>query len=90
MLFVTLLDLLYLIFDTLLGWINVPAMPDDINSVYEFINLAINNGASLVCFFFNVTVLKFCLTLVLAFHAFEFLYWVVMWFLKKIPMAGMQ
>ena len=90
MLWVTLLEILYSVFDTLLGWINLPGMPDDVSSIYEFVDLAISNGASLVCFFFNVTVLKFCVTLILAYHAFEFIYWVVMWFLKKIPMAGME
>ena len=41
MIWVTLLDILYSVFDVLLGWINLPKMPDDISSIKEFIELAI-------------------------------------------------
>ncbi len=89
MILVWFMDLFYFVFDTLLGWINLPLF-EDINAVNDVINLMVSNGAGLVKFFFNPFVFKVILTMFIALEAVDTLYWFIMWILKKIPMAGMQ
>lgn len=89
MILVWFMDLFYFVFDTLLGWIKLPVF-DDIEAVNEVINLMVTNGAGLVKFFFNPFVFKVILTMLVALEVVDTIYWIVMWILKKIPVAGVQ
>lgn len=89
MILVWFMDLFYTVFDILLGWINLPIF-EDISAVNDVIELMVTNGAGLVKFFFNPLVFKVILTIYVAWEIVDTIYWIVMWILKKIPMAGMS
>lgn len=91
MIFEIFCDAFYKIVTALLGWVNLPSFPEDhIYDVYELLSSAITSGAGLLFFFCDRTVIKICLSLSLAMVSAEFLYFVVMWILKKIPMLSIK
>lgn len=89
MILVWFMDLFYTVFDVLLGWINLPLI-EDLNAITEYMDIMITNGAGLVKFFFGNTVFNVCLSMLVALNIVDTIYWIVMWILKKIPMAGMD
>lgn len=87
-----LLDLLYLILDTLLIF-NLPDLPSTIYTVIETIVEAIMTGWSiLVCFCGSTAagVIVLLFRLVIHMHGVYFLWSFVFWILRKIPLFGVK
>lgn len=83
-------DMFYKIFTGLLNWINLPSLPSDFYSIPDYVNLIIENGASILNFFLPSHVFKVCFPIFLAITGFKYGYYLVMWILKKIPAVGIS
>lgn len=83
-------ELFYKIIEILFSGLNVPSLPVSINTLAQYINMIITNGAGLVAFFISPALLKSLFAVVTGIAVFEELYSLVMWMLKKIPMAGIK
>lgn len=91
MIFVSLANALFVIFSTLLGFINIPAFPIEFSTnVNQYIDMFINNGMSLLTFFVPSQIIKIGLPLVIVLIFAEQLYALVIWIIKKIPLLGMS
>lgn len=84
-------DMFYKILTSLLGWINLPHLPDDvINTIGEYSTLVLDGGFALFYFFVPHNVIKYGIPILLIITAFKYGYFFVMWILKKIPMVGIE
>ena len=83
-------ELFYTLFDLLLGWIHISPLPDDVNAIADYIGMIITNGGGIVAFFIPMSIVKVCIIIILSFMTIIDLYYIVMWILKKIPMAGVS
>lgn len=85
-----LLDAVYLLVSVLTGPINIPSAPEGVQAVVVTALDSIKVGLSLLA---NWTDLSYLLTLfgvVLLVDGGMAIYHLVMWFLKKIPMLGIE
>lgn len=86
-----LLEAFYNIIDLLLGWMYIDSIPDQqINSLNSVINTITTNGMSIYKFFLPPIVRNVFIPIILTFIGFEWMYYLVMWILKKIPFAGIK
>ena len=84
-------EMFYKILTSLLGWINLPHLPDDItSSINETVVLFSRGGLALFYFFVPHNVIKYGIPILLIITAFKYGYFFVMWILKKIPMVGIE
>lgn len=91
MIIVGLANSIYLIFSTLLSFINIPDFPLEFtNNFDKFVSLFIDNGMALLTFLIPATLIKLGLPLVIVLIFAEQLYALVMWIIKKIPVLSMS
>ena len=84
------LNVLKVLLFTVFGWINLPAVPDNItNGIDSFFDLIFNN-LTLLGFFIRPITLSISIPVLLIILNFERIYHLTMWILKKIPMLGIK
>lgn len=83
-------EMFYQIFDLLLGWLKLPALPDDVSAIADYIEMVLQNGVGLVLFFIPKSTITTSLNIILLIEASITIYYLVMWILKKIPMVGIN
>lgn len=84
-------EMFYKILTSLLNWINLPHLPDDVMySISDVLNIISNGGFALFYFFVPNNVIKYGIPILLIITAFKYGYFFVMWILKKIPMVGIE
>lgn len=78
--------------DAILNFLDLlPDMPADLVSVLdEFFDLIFTNGWSLACFLIPMDFALILLPLVILVVNFERIYHLIMWVLRKIPIAGIK
>lgn len=77
------------ILDILGEFINLPSF-EAIDSINEYLNMVIEYGTNILFLFIPYNSVKFLFTLLLAFIAAEMVYYLIMFIVKKIPMAGVS
>lgn len=77
------------ILDLLGGVINLPEF-DSIDIFNNYINMVVQYGTNILFLFIPYNSVKFLFVLLLSFLSAELLYYLVMFILKKIPMAGVS
>ncbi len=84
-------DLLFRIWDGLFSWVNIPKFDDAlINDINLYIDTILVNGRGLVSFFVPTKIFDTLLIILLGIISIKYTYFVVLWIIKKIPVAGMQ
>lgn len=84
-------DLLYRIWDSLFDWINIPKFDDTLlNDLNLYIDTILVNGRGLVSFFVPTKIFDTLIFILLGIIVGKYLYFIVLWIIKKIPVAGMQ
>lgn len=78
--------------DTLLNFLDLlPDMPEELVTVLdEFFDLIFTNGWSIACFVIPMDYALTLLPLVILVVNFERVYHLIMWVLRKIPIAGIK
>lgn len=79
-------DALKLIF----GWISLPEMPGEISSVIDQLFEYMESGMGFVFLFFNMSLVRIMLPLVIVVINFDKVYKLVMFVLRKIPFLGIE
>ena len=79
----------YSVITGLLNWINLPTI-SSLNDVYAYINLIITNGVDIVKWIIPNNVFTVGFPILIAIVLFKYGYFLVMWILKKIPMASIH
>lgn len=84
-------DMFYKIMTGLLSWVNLPHLPDNVlNYIEYYFALIMDNGLAILTFFMPMGFVKILIPLVILLSTFEYLYYIVMWVLKKIPAVGIH
>lgn len=85
-----LLDALKIVLQTALGFINLPSLPQTIEtSIRGFIDMIFDN-LGLIGFFVRWETIQIAVPLVIAVANMDKIYDGIMWIIRKIPMLGMQ
>lgn len=82
-------DILKSIMNLLGQYINLPSF-EAIDSINEYLNMVIEYGTNILFLFIPYNSVKFLFGLLLAFIVAETLYYLIMFIVKKIPMAGVS
>lgn len=90
MLIETILNAIQRVFFGLFDGINLPPLPDSIVNALRFIGDMLNYAQNMISLFIPWTLVKVGLPIVLAIELFVIGYQLVMWVIRKIPMAGMS
>ena len=90
MIIMRLCDLFYNIITTLLSWVNVPSLSDDTLYDIEMFTDVLCSGANLIRYFIPTNIFHVGLPIFLFLLGFEYLYYLIMWILKKIPVVGIE
>lgn len=85
-----LLNVVYSLFALLLSPINIPAMPEEVRSFISDALGYIKLGIGLLANWTDLEYLLALFALVLAVDVGILLYKAIMWFIKKIPMLGIE
>lgn len=72
------------------GWINLPALPADVQAVIDQYFTYLESGVGFVFLFFNMSLVKLMLPFVLVVANFDKAYKLVMYVLRKIPFLGIE
>lgn len=84
-------DLFIKFFTTVLQFINIPQIPEDIVSqVNSTIDTMIQRGSELIDLFLPYNIAKILLLIVIVIELAVVIYHFVLWVIKKIPLAGMS
>lgn len=86
-------DLLYRIWNTIFGWVEIPQFSETVlNDINSYIDMILLTGRGIVSFFIPTTIFIFdvLLGIVIAIITIKYTYFVVMWIIKKIPVVAMQ
>lgn len=84
-------EMFYKILTSLLNWINLPHLPDDVlSSINEMFALISEGGMAIFYFFVPNNIINVGIPILLIITAFKYGYFFVMWILKKIPMVGIE
>lgn len=79
------------VFTTLLSFITIPQVPEDVfSSVNSTIDTIISRGAELIDLFIPYDIAKTLLLIVIVIELVIHVYHFIMWVIRKIPMAGMS
>lgn len=82
-------NVIYTVFTTLLSWVNLPSYDNDIlSSLYNFFSILFDSGGQLISFFIPHNIFSVGIPLLVAIFLFEYLYYLVIWILKKIPIIS--
>lgn len=74
----------------LFGFVNIPAMPEAIETSVDYVFDLLFNGVQFLGFVMHWEVVKVCLPVLLAVLLFEDVYYLVMWILRKLPFLGIE
>ena len=85
-----LLNVLYSVFSLLTAPINIPSLPDSVSSAIAGILDYFSLGWSILNNYFDMGYLAILFGLVIAVDLGLYLYYFVMWILKKIPVLGIE
>lgn len=85
-----LLNIVYSLLELLTAPINIPGMPDEVRSLITIALDYIKVGIALLANWTHLEYLLLLFGLVLGVDVGLLLYKLVMWFLKKIPMLGIE
>lgn len=78
-------------FTTLLSFVSIPQIPDDVlSSVTSTIDTIIEKGSQLIDLFIPYDIVKVLLLVVIVIEIVIAVYHFIMWVIRKIPMAGMS
>ena len=83
-------DMFYKIMTSLLDWIELPGLSDDLVNVFDELFNFFLMGAHLFNFFIPSSVYKVMLPIAVGLVGIKYAYFLIMWMLKKIPMAGVN
>lgn len=72
------------------GWINLPSLPADVETVLNQLFSYMESGMCFLFLFFNMSLVKLMLPFVLVVSNFEKVYKLVMYVLRKIPFLGIE
>lgn len=90
MIFQFILDRLRTVLQTVLGFINIPNLPDTVlDAVYGFIDMIFDN-LGIVGFFIRWETVVVAVPILIAVANLDKIYDGIMWIIRKIPMLGMQ
>lgn len=78
------------IFDMFFGAVNIPPLSDDVRAIMEQIMQYIRSGMELLGNWTHLPYLLSLFGIVVVVDAAILVYNIVMWIIKKIPMAGMS
>lgn len=90
MLIETILNAIQRVFFSLFGSVNLPPLPESIVNALRFIGDMLNYAQNMISLFIPWTLVKVGLPIILAIELFVIGYQLVMWVIRKIPMAGMS
>lgn len=90
MLIETILNAIQRVFFSLFGSLNLPPLPESIVNALRFIGDMLNYAQNMISLFIPWTLVKVGLPIILAIELFVIGYQLVMWVIRKIPMAGMS
>ena len=85
-----LLTVLFNIFSKLTSGINIPPLPDDIVFYIDKVSEYFDSGLSILAVFTPLDYLLILVGIIVAVDVAISIYHLVMWILKKIPMAGIS
>ena len=77
------------IFFKLLSFINIPKI-EALDDLQEMVSTFIVQGKNWLLFFIPYTTLQVALAIAIGMIAIKYIYFLVMWILKKIPVAGIN
>lgn len=72
------------------GFINIPAMPEGIETSINYVFDLLFNGVQFLGFVMHWEVVKVLLPILLAVLVLEQAYHVIMWIIRKLPFLGMS
>lgn len=90
MLIESILNVIQRVFFSLFGSVNLPPLPESIVNALRFIGDMLNYAQNMISLFIPWTLVKVGLPIILAIELFVIGYQLVMWVIRKIPMAGMS
>lgn len=90
MLIETILNAIQRVFFSLFGSVNLPPLPESIVNALRFIGDMLNYAQNMISLFIPWTLVKVGLPIILAIELFVIGYQLVMWVIRKIPMASMS
>lgn len=91
MIFQTVANLFYNIITTLLNGVNISSFPADvIDSIDEYLIPSLINGVSILNYFVNLNLFKILFIIFISITSAEYIYYFVMWIIKKIPLASIE
>lgn len=85
-----LIDFMFVLPTWFVGLFNVPHLDSSILDGIGFLSTLMESAKGLISLFMPWSLAKFVLIFVISVNAFELVYWLVMWVLKKIPMVGIN
>lgn len=84
-------EMFYKIFTTLLSWIHLPSLANDIKEgINSFIDIIFGNAWVIFDMFIPHSIISVGIPIILAVSVFKYGYYFVMWIIKKIPMASIN
>ena len=86
----SLLNLFSAALKLIFGWINLPALPADVETVINQLFTYMEAGIGFVFLFFNMSLVKLMIPFVLVVANFDKAYKLVMYVLRKIPFLGIE
>lgn len=72
------------------GWINLPDLPGEVETVISQLFVYMESGMGFVFLFFNMSLVRTMLPLVVVVMNFDKAYKLVMYVLRKIPFLGIE
>lgn len=85
-----LLDFVSVLLQFILGWLDIPDMPQAVIDVLDKVKDAMISGLNIFGFFVDITFFRVCCTLFIALFLVSHLWDFIMWLLKKIPFMHMS
>lgn len=76
--------------NVLFGWVQLPAVPEEVASVVDTVFTYMGQGLGILWIFVPQQLVLVLLPLVIVVHNFDHLYKLGMWILRKIPMVGIN
>lgn len=82
-----LLNLIVGLVKLLLGWINLPDLPEPVTAALDTLFGYMGSALSLLWFFFDRNFVLACVPIVIALINFDKLYSFTMWIIRKLPIG---
>lgn len=67
---------------------NVPQAPEEFVDIIDYVlNMIFTSGTSILSLFIHINTIKICVPILLVIVNFEYIYKLIMWIVKKIPLS---